>query len=280
MPLLILLFLLAPITSTVQVVSYDEVITMPPTEGVFDYQLGETYDTLPDGTPIDVVVRDASAEPLVGAYSICYINGFQTQDGEIEKWPNEPINVLLRDANGNLVEDPSWPGEYILDPSTIQQQQQILLIMAPVIQRCADAGFDAVEFDNLDTFLRFPGIDPDGAMMLAHAYIQIARSHNLAVAQKNTAELASIRDLYPDLLVEVPVFDFAIAESCAVWDECGVYTEMYGEYVVQVEYPNELAESGLTFANVCALPNRAPLTILRDRHLVGPNDPAYVYKAC
>lgn len=254
--------------------------TLPPTTGVLDYQLGGTYDTLPDGTPIDVVARDVTASPLAGAYNICYLNGFQTQPETLDQWLALPVDVLLRDSSGGPVADPDWPDEYILNPSTIEQQEAILIMIAPQIRACAEAGFDAVEFDNLDTFLRFPQLDTDGALMLAHRYIDLAHEHNLAVAQKNTAELTHLKEDMPMLLVDVPVFDFAVAESCAVYDECQLYTEVYGDHVLQIEYPDELAGADMSFADVCTMENRAPLAILRDRNLVGPDDADYVYEAC
>ena len=59
--------------------------------------------------------------------------------------------------------------------------------------------------------------------------------------------------------------------------ECGSYTGVYGEQVLQIEYTDNLPEG---FEAVCADPARAPLTILRDRDLVGPDDAAYAYEQC
>lgn len=256
-------------TSSAETISW----TLPPATGVLDYQLGDTYDALPDGTPIDVVARDVTAVPLAGAYNICYINGFQTQTDTLDTWLALPTDVLLRDANGDPVADPDWPDEYILDPSSAAQREAILGVIGPQISSCAQAGFDAVEFDNLDTFTRFSEISVKDALALADAYIKIAHEYGLAVGQKNTAEL-----LLDD--GTIPAFDFAVAESCAVWGECQLYTAAYSDHVLQIEYPVELAEAGMSFADVCDSENRAPLTILRDRDLVGPGDPTYVYDRC
>ncbi|MFV0285520.1 MAG: endo alpha-1,4 polygalactosaminidase, partial [Demequina sp.] len=163
-------------------------VTLPPTTGTFDYQLGGTYDRLPSGATPAVVVRDATAAVLPGAYNVCYVNGFQTQPGEANIWKASP-GLLLRDASGALVVDPDWPDEYILDPSTARQRERILAFMAPVIEGCADAGFDAVEIDNLDTWTRFDAIDADGAAALARAYVETAHAAGLAIAQKNAAEI-------------------------------------------------------------------------------------------
>ncbi len=251
-------------------------VALPPTSGVLDYQLGGAYDVLDAGgaaTPIDVVVRDATADPLPGAYSVCYVNGFQTQPGDADLWTGEREDLLLHDAGGELVVDPDWPDEYVLDPSTPEQRAGILEVLGPVVSGCADAGFDAVEIDNLDTWTRFDRIAEDGAHALARAYVDLAHDAGLAAAQKNAAEIT--RTAHDDL-----GFDLAVTEECAVWDECAAYTDVYGDHVLQVEYPDALAEAGTTFDDVCARDDRAPLTVLRDRGLVAAGEPGYVRDAC
>ncbi|MCA5891736.1 endo alpha-1,4 polygalactosaminidase [Isoptericola sp. NEAU-Y5] len=259
-------------------------VVLPPVRGTFDYQLGGAYDAVPggegdggdggDGTPtIDVVVRDATADPLPGAYNVCYVNGFQTQPDAAGLWTDEHPDLLLRDADGELVVDPDWPDEYVLDPSTEPQRDGILAVIGPVVTGCADAGFDAVEIDNLDTWTRFDQIDDAGAYALASAYVDLAHAQGLAIAQKNAAEIAPVahRELG---------FDFAVTEECGAWSECADYTDVYGDHVLQVEYPDALDEAGLTFDDVCALDDRAPLTVLRDLDLVAPDAEGYVYEAC
>jgi hypothetical protein len=245
-------------------------VALPPTEGVFDYQLGATSDQLSDDTSIDVVVRDATSAPLRGAYNVCYVNGFQTQPGS--DWSDHP-EALLRDGSGSPVRDPDWPGELILDPSTAGARDSILDVITPVIDGCAEAGFDAIEIDNLDTWTRFDAISQEGTFALASAYVTAAHELGLAIAQKNAAEAA--RPAHDDL-----GFDFAVVEECGAYSECAAYTDVYGDQVLQIEYPDSLTDADLTFADVCADPERAPLTILRDRDLVDQNDTAYIYDAC
>jgi hypothetical protein len=245
---------------------------LPPTSGTFDYQLGAAYD-VPGG--LDVVVRDATAEPAEGAYSVCYVNGFQTQPGETDLWLGEHEDLLLHDAAGQLVVDPDWPDEHVLDPSTAEQRAGILEILGPVVTGCADSGFDAVEIDNLDTWTRFDDpstgrIDEEGALALAAAYVDLAHGAGLAVAQKNAAEVAALA--HDEL-----GFDLAVTEECAAYDECAAYTDVYGDHVLQVEYGDALPAP---FAQVCARTDRAPLTVLRDRDLVGPDDAGYVREQC
>ncbi|GAB3167048.1 endo alpha-1,4 polygalactosaminidase [Myceligenerans halotolerans] len=246
-------------------------VGLPPAGGRLDYQLGAAYEP---GGGLDVVVRDASAEPLAGVYSVCYVNGFQTQPGEAGRWVGGNEDLLVRDGDGELVVDPDWPDEYVLDPSTAGRRARILAMVGPVIAGCAADGFDAVEIDNLDTWTRFG--DPDsglveraGALALARGYVEVAHGAGLAVGQKNAAEAAEAgRDLG---------FDFAVVEECGAYAECGAYRAVYGGRVLQVEYTDNVPVS---FAELCADPDRARLVVLRDRDLVGPGEPGYVLERC
>ncbi len=246
-----------------------------PTTGVADYQLGASYDTvLVDGveTALDVVVRDVGSVPLEGAYSVCYVNGFQTQPDDATAWLAHP-ELLLTDDDGDPVPDPDWPDEYVLDPTTAAQRDGILERIGPLIDHCAAKGFDAIEIDNLDTWTRFNAIDEESALALATSYVQRAHEAGLAAAQKNTAELGSVgRD-------EVG-FDFAIAEECAVWDECGIYLDVYDGRVLAIEYTDAWDDVDAGFAAACEVDPRPGLMILRDRDLIGPQSSEYVYDRC
>lgn len=244
---------------------------LPPVSGRFDYQLGAAYE--PEGG-LDVVVRDASAGPLPGAYSVCYVNGFQTQPGEAARWRDGNEDLLLHDARGRLVVDPDWPDEFVLDPSGEGRRERILGIVGPVIAGCAADGFDAVEVDNLDTWTRFDDVATGrvaraDALALARGYVEVAHAAGLAIGQKNAAEAAvAVRELG---------FDFAVTEECGAYAECGAYRRVYGQHVLQVEYADNLPVS---FARLCADPERAPLTVLRDRDLVGPGSAGYLLERC
>ncbi len=248
-------------------------VALPPTSGVFDYQLGGPSATV--GSPArkpTVVVRDASAAPLAGAYSVCYVNGFQTQPGDATFW-RARAHLLVKGANGRPLADPDWPDEYILNPTSAAQRAEILRIVGPTLSRCAQRGFKAVELDNLDTFTRFKGVPKAGALELAKAYVRLAHAKGLAVAQKNTPALgaAGKRSIG---------FDFAIAESCAAYSECGSYRAVYGVHVLQIEYPSELKAQRRSFSQACADRDRSPLTILRDRPLAPAGHPGHLYRSC
>ncbi len=241
-----------------------DAVRLPPKGAGFDYQLGAAYPP-PDGAQI--VARDRTADPAPGAYGICYLNAFQTQPGDRDAWPAE---TLLR-ADGEVVIDPAWPDEVILDTSSARTRTAIAEVVAPWIEGCADAGYAAVEFDNLDSFSRSGGaLGLGDNLALARRLVDLAHAAGLAAAQKNAAEFAG-------RMQQEAGFDFAVAEECAAFGECEAYTDVYGDAVLVIEYSDNLPRP---FGEVCANPRTPPSAILRDRDLVGPDDPAYVYERC
>lgn len=239
-------------------------ITLPPVGATPDYQLGGAYAPPPG---VGAVGRDRSDLPAPGIYSICYVNGFQTQPGEAGLWPAE---LLLQDGQGPIV-DPDWPDELILDTSTPAKRAAIFTIVQPWIEGCAASGFQAIEFDNLDSWTRFPAwLAFADNLAMASLYVAEAHRLGLAAAQKNAVEKsASFRD--------VAGFDFAISEECAVWDECDGYVEAYGDHVIDIEYPDDLPAP---FQEVCLQHPEIRSMVLRDMDLTTPNRPGYVFEAC
>ncbi len=234
-----------------------------PAGAPFDYQLGGGYAP-PDG--VEVVVRDRTDVPEPGAYSICYVNAFQTQPGEQDDWPAE---LLLHDSDGAPVTDPDWPDEVLLDLSTPERRDAIADVLGDWTADCAADGFAAVEFDNLDSFTRSgDAFTVDDATALAAVLVADAHAHGLAVGQKNAAEFA-------ERLRDDAGFDFAVSEECAAYAECEAYTDAYGDAVLNIEYVDNLPRP---FVEACA--DAPARTILRDRDLVTPGDDGYRYDAC
>lgn len=250
----------APAASPATAASRD--VTLPPAGAGFDYQLGGAY---PPPAGATIVVRDRTAPPAAGTYGICYLNAFQTQPGEASTWPSD---LLLTDASGQPVVDPGWPDETIVDS---RQSDQVAAVVTPWIQGCADAGYRAVEFDNLDTYTRTDGaLTRDDNLRLARLLVAAAHGAGLAAAQKNAAEDAP-------LLRAQAGFDFAVAEECAAYDECAAYTDVYGAHVLAIEYPDTL---DAPLSEVCARADRPASLILRDRKLVPPEASGYRYETC
>ncbi|MFD0413438.1 endo alpha-1,4 polygalactosaminidase [Streptomyces sp. NPDC127108] len=197
-------------------------IPLPPPHAGFDYQIGGAYAP-PAG--VEVVSRDRGAAPAPGLYNLCYVNAFQAQPGAEQEWDKD---LLLRDANGDVVYDGEW-GEAVLDIRTADKRRRVAAKVNGWIDGCADKGFQAVEPDNYDTYTRFPKYLKASQ---AKAFISLLSAHahgrGLAIAQKNTPDLAPAR--------KETGLDFAVAEECGEWNECGAYTDAFGDHVLVVEY--------------------------------------------
>ncbi len=239
-----------------------------PANGSFDYQIGGDY-SLPPGTSI--VSRDwFSGQAAGGAYSICYVNAFQTQpDGsgnrpdELSRWPSD---LVLR----SLGDDPNWDGEYLIDLSSDAKRVAAAQWVAQMIDQCAAKGFDAVEFDNLDSWTRLNSLPFGQSEALAYAKMITDYSHakGLAAGQKNTAEIiAAGRHRQVG-------FDFAIAEQCGQYNECDVYVEGYGNALIIIEYDRSV------FNRTCSQFGTTASVVLRDVLVRTPERNGYVYEGC
>ncbi len=228
-----------------------------------DYQLGGAYPPPPSVT---VVTRDSLDDPAPGLYSICYVNAFQTQPGA--EWPDD---LVVLEASGARLVDPNWPDENIIDISSAAKRVDAAAKVTVSIDRCASAGFDAVEFDNLDSYTRSQdALTLDNAVDFATVLVVHAHKLGLAAGQKNTGELGTRgRD---DI-----GFDFAVLEECDQFDECASFTDVYGDAVIDIEYTDELRRP---FAQVCADAATPASTILRDRNLSPAGSSEYVYESC
>ncbi|GAA2264243.1 hypothetical protein GCM10010145_44740 [Streptomyces ruber] len=231
----------------------------PPAGAVFDYQIGAPYTPASD---VEVVTRDHTADPADGLYNICYVNAFQAQPGAEKEWGD----LLLRDGNGDVVYDDDW-GEAILDIRTEDRRKSIAAKVNAMIDTCADKGYDAVEPDNLDTFTRFGDLlGEDDAKAFVRLLSEHAHDRGLAIGQKNTPAFSTARD--------ETGLDFAVAEECGEWDECGDYTEGFGDDVIVIEYRKD------AFDKTCSEFGDRLAVVLRDLDVTAPGDDAYVREAC
>ena len=186
-----------------------------------DYQLGGTR-----GVPsrVGIVVRDRAAYPLPGHYNICYVNGFQTQANERRFWKKRMGLVLRR--GGRPVVDSAW-GEWLLNIRTPRKRVRLARIVGAWTRGCAARGFDAVEFDNLDSYTRSRGmLRRNQAIAYARLLVRAAHGAGLAAGQKNLSDFNG----------RTVGFDFAVAEECGRWRECDDYIASYGRRVLSIEY--------------------------------------------
>ena len=131
-------------------------------------------------------------------------------------------------------------------------------------------GFEAVEFDNLDSWTRFDGTPlaghvPFGSARRSPTPRSRRRAHQLglAAAQKNTVELT--RRGAPAI-----GFDFAIAEECGRYGECEAYRRLYGDRVIVIEYRRQ------DFDAACQGVGARVSVVLRDRDVTRPGSGSYV----
>jgi hypothetical protein len=227
-----------------------------PTGTDVDYQLGGPADP---PSHVGIVVRDRSEPPAARRFNICYVNGFQTQPGESRFW-RKHRDLLLHDAAGHLVVDEGW-GETLLDVRTAAGRKALARIEGRWVQACARHGYDAVEYDNLDSFTRSNGlISKRDAVRFARLLVGQAHRHGLAAGQKNLAGFDGTRIGY----------DFAVAEECGRYDECRRYVDHFGDHVLMVEYRER------DFAATCATYGLTHAVELRDLELT----PAGVHRWC
>ena len=117
-------------------------------------------------------------------------------------------------------------------------------ILGARLDDCVAKGFDAVDPDNVDTYLTETGFPLTHEDQLAFNLWLAAEAHGrgLGIGQKNVPELAAE-------LVET--FDFAVTEDCLVdaWCDEMVPYAMAGKPVLMIEY----TDRRLTMADLCDL---------------------------
>jgi endo-alpha-1,4-polygalactosaminidase (GH114 family) len=179
---------------------------------IFDIDLYGPGGTVPNSRAV-AAIRHA------GEYAICYVDA-----GTWESWRPDarrfPRSVLGR-PNG-------WPGERWLD---IRRLRVLIPIMAARVARCAQAGFQAVEFDNVDGYSNHTGFPLTFADQIRYneALARLAHRAGLAVGLKN--DYGQVRVLWR-------WFDFAIDEQCVQYGECHRLRPFLaaGKPVFDVEY--------------------------------------------
>jgi Glycoside-hydrolase family GH114 len=237
--------------------------TNPTANVQWDYQIGPAY-TPPTG--VTMVARDREATPAGVDYNSCYVNAYQTQPAETKWWKKNHNNLLLKKKGGSYVVDGYW-GEVLLDMSTPKKRRGIARIVNHWIDGCASKGFDAVEPDNLDSWTRSGHrLTKANAFAFAHLIINHTHDQGLAIAQKNAAGQTG--------LGKKQGFDFAVAEECGRYNECGAYRKAYGNLVYVIEYRTK------DYRKSCDKWGDQLSIIQRDRQVRGPGSAQYVYKSC
>ncbi len=196
----------------------------PALDTSWQWQLQGTVDRSVDVQMFDIDGFDNSASTVSSLHSagrmvVCYIDA-----GTWEDWRPDagrfPRSVL---GNSN-----GWPGERWLD---IRKLSVLEPIMQARIQMCADKGFDAVEFDNVDGYQNRTGFPITYGNQLRYNVWLANTAHSLGMSVALKNDLGQVKDL-------LPYFDFALDEQCFQYKECDKLVPFIqaGKAVFEVEY--------------------------------------------
>ena len=237
-------------------------VNLPPGNGSYDYQIGGAY---PPPAGVKVVSRDRGDAPAPGIYNICYVNGFQAQQSDNAWWLAQHPDLILRDGQNKPLIDPDW-NEMLFDTSTPQKRQALADVVGGWIKGCATDGFNGIEVDNLDSYSRSGGrlTQPNNVAFMKQLS-DVGHQAGVAMGQKNSAELLGSRATMGT--------DFAVAEECNRYSECGDYKAVYGDLVFIIEYRDQDFSAGCK--------NFPELSIVRrDVKVSTPGAASYVYHGC
>ncbi len=229
-----------------------------PTPGTsWQWQLDEPpLDTSFDVAMYDVDLFDNDAGAIAGLQAegrvvVCYFNA-----GTWEPWRPD-AGEFPEEVKGEPFDDPKFSEELYLDI----RAPEVATIMRSRLDLAAEKGCDAVEPDvvNLheegEDITGFP-IEPADQLAYNRMIADEAHARGLSVGLKN--DLSQLEELEP-------WFDWALNESCAVYEECDGYATFVdaGKAVFHCEYTEDVAEEDL--AAVCAVTTPLGLsTILKD----------------
>jgi hypothetical protein len=202
----------------------------PTPKTTWQWQLSGPIDTSVDAEMFDVDLFETPASTITelhreGRIVVCYLSAgaWEVFRPDADDFPQS----VLGEPNG-------WPGERWLDIRRLD-------VLAPIIEArldlCREKGFDGVEVDNIDGYTNETGFPLVAADQLAfNTFLADAAHHRgLSIGLKNDVEQAAILE---------PLFDWAINEECALYDECGLLLPFIeaGKAVFHVEYDLETSE--------------------------------------
>ncbi|MHB1500296.1 MAG: endo alpha-1,4 polygalactosaminidase [Candidatus Dormibacteria bacterium] len=168
----------------------------------------------------NVVNRQAvAAIHAAGAFAVCYVDA-----GTWESWRPDaglfPRSVLGR-PNG-------WPGERWLD---IRRLSVLLPIMEARARKCAQAGFNAIDWDNVDGYRNRTGFALTAREQLRYNLALARIAHRLGLA-------AGLKNDYGQVAALAASFDFGVDEQCYQYRECYLLSPFLklGKPVYDTEY--------------------------------------------
>ncbi|KAJ3318435.1 Mannosyl-oligosaccharide 1,2-alpha-mannosidase IB [Blyttiomyces sp. JEL0837] len=196
-------------------IGYSQDITILPKTAMYDADVDNGFNT--------TTAHNAQAK------AICYVGSLEIGGGRPDEATIVNYNKTVQRILGPAY--PGWPGEYFLDI----RNSQVRVFMLARFQRMQSLGCDAIEPDNIDTYVNNGagfGLTIDDAKNYLDWISTNVHSLGMSVALKNGGDILI---KYPDLVNE---FDFTIVESCFKYAECNVYYPFIiaGKPVLSMEY--------------------------------------------
>jgi hypothetical protein len=153
-------------------------------------------------------------------HAVCYVSGGTWEDWrpDAKKFPSSLRGAELSD----------WPGERWLD---IRKRGTLQRILTDRALACKKAGFDAIDWDNVDGFTQESGFEISANDQLAYNRMLAGIAHGLGLSVGLKNDLTQIHELLPH-------FDFAVNEQCVKFGECDLLIPFTTarKPVVQIEY--------------------------------------------
>ncbi len=208
----------------------------------WQWQLTGTIDTSLDVTMYDIDLFDAPQATIdtlheEGRTVVCYFSA-----GSWEAWRPDAAE-FPSEALGNALA--GWPGEYWLDI----RMDEVRDLMRQRLDLAVEKRCDGVEPDNVDGYANNNGLGLTAADQLDYNQFLAREAHarGLSVGLKN--DVGQIDAL-------ASCFDWALNESCLVYDECTRYAPFVdaGKAVFHVEYVDRESQGEATAAAVCGDP--------------------------
>jgi hypothetical protein len=189
---------------------------------------------------VDMEATDAATIARLqakGIYVVCYLEtgGWESYREDAGAYPESVL--------GNAVD--GYPEERWVD---IRQIDVLAPIIAARLDAAAAKGCNGIEPDLDDSYTADTGFPLTQADQITFdtAMIELAHARGMSMGLKNGPEIAEEM---------APVADWALSESCNLYDECGEYAAFVaaGKAVFQVEYSAE----GMAVADFCPADNAA-----------------------
>ncbi|KAJ3191937.1 hypothetical protein HK101_007258 [Irineochytrium annulatum] len=186
-------------------------------------------------SPVDMHGRSRAA--------ICYVNvGSLEDDSSVRAdFSQFPASVI-----GNAY--PGWDEKFLDTRSPIVRS-----LMQARFQAAANAGCDAIEPDNIDTYTSDTGfgLTCDDALEYVTWISKTVRGMGMLLADKNAIDLMQ---RYPQQMVELT--DFAIIEECHATGTCALFAPYIaaGKPVYAVEYTSSGSKGGCDAISASQIP--------------------------